>query len=141
MSLTALSIANCKQDLSSRHDLKRPSTNLPSAQEGIFDDGYLRIDPRDRTVTRRGRDADLTPTELRCVLHLAEHPGRVIPYRELLAHVWGPAYADEIYLLQLYMSNLRHKIEENPYDPSYILERQLEGYYFGARSTSATPTT
>ena len=70
------------------------------------------------------------------MLHLAERPGRVVPYRELLAEVWGPAYADEIYLLQVYVSNLRHKIEENPYDPKYILERQLEGYYFGSVDAS-----
>ena len=130
MNPTPLLIADREQNRAPCHTIEQADTNFANDQTGIFDDGCLRVDLRNRAVTLFGRDLGLTSAELRCILHLANRQGQVIPYQELLIHVWGPAYADETYLLQVYMGNLRHKIERDPYHPHYILERQHDGYYF-----------
>jgi two-component system KDP operon response regulator KdpE len=123
-------VTNRVQNQAPCHTIQRAGTNPAHDQTGTFDDGCLRVDLQSRTVTLFGRDLGLTSAERRCVLHLASRRGQVVPYRELLVHVWGPAYENETFLLQAYMGNLRHKVERDPFHPLYILERQREGYYF-----------
>jgi DNA-binding response OmpR family regulator len=141
MNPTPLLVTNREQNRASCHTVERIGINSVHDQTDIFDDGCLRVDLRNRAVTLFGKDLGLTSAELRCVLHLANRQGQVVPYRELLVHVWGPAYEDETLLLRVYMSNLRYRIERDPFVPHYILERQHEGYYFGIRATPISPST
>lgn len=97
-----------------------------------FSSGDLQIDHGARLVTVRGRELRLSPTEYRLLVCLAGSPGVVLSRDELLDKVWGPAYRNEDEILRATLWRLRHKIEDDPSSPRYILNRPGMGYLFRA---------
>jgi two-component system KDP operon response regulator KdpE len=94
----------------------------------IFRVGDLEIDMGGRVVRKRGQIVQLSPTEFRLLVTLAEHAGDVVPSKALIARVWGDQYAGETHYLRLYVRYLRQKIEDDPSDPHYIVNRWGSGY-------------
>lgn len=90
--------------------------------------GELEIDPGAMVVRKRGNIVPLSPTEFRLLLTLAEHPGQVVPAKALIARVWGNQYSSESHYLRLYVRYLRQKIEDDPSNPLYIVNRWGSGY-------------
>ena len=78
-----------------RRLLRRNGSTPRNNGNGVYDDGTLRIDVRNRTVTRDGKKVDLTPRETHLLLNLVSQKGRIVPHQELLSTVWGPEYAGE----------------------------------------------
>ncbi|MCA9823832.1 MAG: response regulator transcription factor [Dehalococcoidia bacterium] len=95
---------------------------------GVFRVGDLEIDMGGRTVRKRGKIVQLSPTEFRLLMTLAEHAGDVVPSKALIARVWGDQYAGETHYLRLYVRYLRQKIEDDPSEPHYIVNRWGSGY-------------
>jgi two-component system, OmpR family, KDP operon response regulator KdpE len=96
--------------------------------EPVFEVGELRVDQARRTVTLRGIEINLTPTEYDILHLLVQHAGRVLTHRQILREVWGVPYEVETHLLRVNMSNLRRKIEPDPDRPVYILTEPGVGY-------------
>jgi two-component system KDP operon response regulator KdpE len=57
-----------------------------------------------------------------------QNAGRVITHRHLLRLVWGTAYEDEMHLLRVNISNLRHKLEPDSSRPAFIHTEPGVGY-------------
>jgi DNA-binding response OmpR family regulator len=110
--------------------LRRSGASTTDQWRAAYDDGHLRIDLTDGTVTRRGEAIPLSPTESRLLMYLVCQRGRIVPKKELLLSVWGPEYEDEDGYLSVYIRYLRRKIEDDPSDPRYIQTRWRVGYYF-----------
>jgi two-component system KDP operon response regulator KdpE len=98
------------------------------AGEPILQAGTLRMDLPRRVVTVADREITLTPTEYDLLRHLMQNAGRVITHRHLLRLVWGTAYEDEMHLLRVNISNLRHKLEPDPSQPAFIHTEPGVGY-------------
>jgi two-component system KDP operon response regulator KdpE len=96
----------------------------------VLDDGWLYIDLSRRIVKANSKPIDLTPTEFRLLAALLQKVDCVIPHRQLLRQVWGPEYADEVHYLKLYVRYLRHKLEQDPSTPRYLLTEWGVGYRF-----------
>ena len=96
----------------------------------LFANQELAIDAERLLVTRDGKRVDLTPTELRLLLFLAENVGRVLTHRQILDKVWGNEYSDDADYVKLFVYRLRHKIEPDPKHPQYILSERGIGYRF-----------
>jgi len=94
-----------------------------------FDHGHLVIDPVGRRVVVRGEEVQLTPTEYRFLLYLAQNAGRVLTYDSILANVWDVAYKGGDKNVKVYVSYLRRKIESDPREPRYICSERGIGYY------------
>jgi len=90
----------------------------------------LFIDTNARQVSIRGKQIRFTPTEYDLILYLVKRSDKVITHRELLRAVWGNDYGDEREYLRVFISQLRHKIEDNPLRPTYILTEPGVGYRF-----------
>ena len=110
--------------------LRRARMDSGRDWETVYEDGDLRIDTADGTVTKNGQAVHLTPTELSLLMALVSRRGEVMPHRELLIGAWGQAYADAGDELCVYIRQLRQKLEKDPSDPQYILTRWGVGYYF-----------
>ncbi len=109
---------------------RRATAGSRDEWRAIYDDGILCIDLKNGTVTRRGEEIRLTPTESRLLMYLVSQKGRIVPHRELLISVWGPEYADALRYPSVYIRYLRRKIEDDSSNPHYIRTRWRMGYYF-----------
>lgn len=118
--------------------LRRSARASDTARQTVYDDGNLRIDFSEGTVTKKGEPVTLTPTESRLLLYMASRQGKVISHQELLTQVWGPAYGDAVGYLSVYIRYLRQKIEDDPAQPRYIRTRWRVGYYFAANGVEGS---
>ena len=53
--------------------------------------------------------------------------GRLVPQRQLLTEVWGPAYEHETHYLRVYLAQLRRKLEPDPAKPRLPDHRAGDG--------------
>jgi two-component system phosphate regulon response regulator PhoB len=74
--------------------------------------GPLRIDSTAHRVTVDGRELDLTPTEFKLLLLLAERRGRVQPRNLLLEMVWEAAPDIQTRTVDMHVQRLRAKLGE-----------------------------
>ena len=96
----------------------------------IYNDGRLTIDSERHQILINGRKVKSGPTEFRLLTYLMRNVGKAITYNQLLANVWGEEYRGNVDIVQVYISNLRHKIEEDPKKPRYIQVVHGVGYVF-----------
>jgi two-component system KDP operon response regulator KdpE len=95
--------------------------------EPVFHLGELTVDLSSHLVTLNGHDVQLTPTEYDILRALVVHAGKVLTNHHLLRQVWGEGYED-LHILRVNVSNLRHKIEPDPSRPTYIHTEPGVGY-------------
>ncbi len=93
-----------------------------------FVSGELTVDLVRRHVTRGGREVKLSPKEFDLLRHLVMHAGKVLTHRQLLREVWGPAQADEVQYLRVFIRGLRAKLEPDSTRPTHILTELGVGY-------------
>jgi len=96
--------------------------------EPIIEVKELKIDLERRLVMVAEREISLTPTEYDILRLLAQNLGKVLTHRQLLQNVWGYSSEEDLHLLRVNISNLRHKIEPDPSRPRYIRTEAGVGY-------------
>jgi two-component system, OmpR family, KDP operon response regulator KdpE len=106
--------------------LRRLATG--SEGDAVVEFGNVRVDLASRSVTQAGAPVHLTAIEYRLLGVLARNTGKVITHRQLLRDVWGPSHVEQSHYLRIYMAQLRHKLEENPARPRYLLTETGVGY-------------
>jgi two-component system KDP operon response regulator KdpE len=107
-----------------------------SREQVEFADHLLRINLAEQRVFKDGDEIRLTPTEFNLVHYLLTRAGRFISPREILSQVWGQEYVDDVDLLRTCIWQLRRKLEPNPAQPKYIINRPGFGYMFNRRSSN-----
>jgi two-component system KDP operon response regulator KdpE len=88
----------------------------------------ITIDLAKRLVIRKGEEVHLTPIEYKLLATLVKHAGMVMTHRHLLEQVWGPGNSERVEYLRVYMTQLRHKLEEEPAQPRYLRTELGIGY-------------
>lgn len=96
--------------------------------EGMLQFGDVRLDLKARLVFKADQLVHLTPTEYRLLEVLALNAGRVVTTPQLLRSVWGPAHAESIHYLRIYMGHLRQKLEDDAARPRFLLTETGVGY-------------
>ncbi|CAH0346239.1 response regulator transcription factor [Bacillus sp. CECT 9360] len=71
---------------------------------------------------------ELTPKEFELLLYLAKHKGRVLTRDQLLSAVWNYDFAGDTRIVDVHISHLREKIENNSKKPLYIKTIRGLGY-------------
>ena len=90
--------------------------------------GTVPVDLVRRHVLRGGQEVKLSPKEFDLLRHLVMHAGKVLTHRHLLREVWGPAQAEEVQYLRVFIRGLRQKLEPDPTRPTHILTELGVGY-------------
>ncbi len=95
----------------------------------------LVIDLERRRVSRGDRRISLTATEFEILRHLASRPGRVYSRRELLELVrdYESSLDQDEKTINVHVSHLREKLEDDPFAPAFILTVRGAGYAFAER--------
>ena len=109
--------------------LRRTYGELSSAEADVLYVADLVVDRSRATVTRDGIELNLTPTEYRLFVFLAQHPGQVFSRAQLLENVWGSHgefYDDKT--VSVHVRRLREKIESEPSNPQLLLTVSGIGY-------------
>ncbi|WP_044640873.1 response regulator transcription factor [Risungbinella massiliensis] len=92
--------------------------------------GDLVIDPEAYEVTLAQNRLELTPKEFELLVYLANHRGKVLSRDQLLNAVWNYDYVGDSRIVDVHVSHLREKIEEDTRNPIYIKTVRGIGYKF-----------
>lgn len=90
----------------------------------------LQIDVARREVQRRGAPVTLTAREFDLLYTLAAMPGRVFTREQLLERVWGHDFDGVDRVVDVHISLLRRKLEDDPAEPTLIQTVRGVGYKF-----------
>jgi DNA-binding response OmpR family regulator len=115
--------------------LRRAYGDYADAAGGrVIRHGDLLIDLERRRVQRGQRRIALTATEFEILRHLASRPGRVFSRRELLELLRDyEALDQDEKTINVHVSHLRDKIEDDPGAPQFVLTVRGAGYAFAER--------
>jgi len=70
----------------------------------------------------------LSPVIMMVLIALVKHAGMVITHRHLLEQAWGPGNSEQVQYLRVYMTQLRHKLQDDPAQPKHPLTELGVGY-------------
>jgi DNA-binding response OmpR family regulator len=104
-------------------------TTTPADEEALVS-GDLRIDLKRREVTRNDRPVELKPKEMELLIYFMRNKGRAFTREQLLREVWGYDFYGDSRTVDVHVSWLRQKIEEQPGKPVRILTVRGVGYRF-----------
>ncbi|MCK5426952.1 MAG: winged helix-turn-helix transcriptional regulator, partial [Thermodesulfovibrionia bacterium] len=99
-------------------------------QNLTFNKGDLIIDPSRFEITKNGSPLVLTPTEFKLLHCLAQRPGQVFTRLQLVNVILGYDFEGYDRTIDAHIKNIRHKIEDDPRNPSYIKTVYGIGYKF-----------
>ncbi len=121
------------QELGARVHAVLRRTHLPPPSKNVvmrFGGGDLIVDPKSPTVIRDGTPIELTPTEHRILMFLAENPGRVLSVEDIFTAVWGFETEVNLNNVKWYIWRLRQKIEGDNEQARFIFTERGAGYRF-----------
>jgi two-component system OmpR family response regulator len=126
---------------SPRELIYRVKAVLRRAQKGDFDSAepisfnnrLLIIDGRSYAVIRKDASLKITPTEFKILYTLASSPGRVFTREELVENALGYQFEGYERSIDAHIKNIRHKIEDDPKNPVFIITIYGVGYRFSGK--------
>jgi two-component system response regulator RegX3 len=90
--------------------------------------GRLQLDVARHTATVDGRPVLLTRSEFRLVALLASEPGHAFTRDVLIRDLWESDFAGDRRAIDVHISNLRRKLEDDPRRPRRLLTVRGVGY-------------
>lgn len=96
--------------------------------------GELVMNLSDYTLTKNGVQIELTAKEFDILKLLLQNPKKVYTKEQIYSLVWNDAYCGDENAVNVHISRLRNKIEDDARKPRYILTVWGIGYKLGAWS-------
>ena len=102
------------------------------SEQKIFRIGNLAINLDKKAVLKNDLRIKLTATEYSVFELLIENSGKSISRKKILENVWGytPERDIDARIVDVHISRLRAKLEENPGKPDFIITVRGKGYMF-----------
>ncbi|WP_345518644.1 response regulator transcription factor [Nocardioides conyzicola] len=97
----------------------------------ILQVGDLRLDPATHRVSRGETEVALTPRQFALLEYLMRHAGEVVSKTAILEHVWDFAYDGHPNIVEVYVRQLRQRIDE-PFALRSLQTVRLVGYRLAA---------
>jgi two-component system alkaline phosphatase synthesis response regulator PhoP len=113
--------------------LRRTQIQTGNIEETIKNDekieiGDLIVIPEKYEAYSKGQHLELTLKEFELLLYLAQNKSRVMTRDQLLSAVWNYDFAGDTRIVDVHISHLREKIEEDTKKPVYIKTIRGLGY-------------
>ena len=109
-----------------RSEMVQTASQDDTDEDIIF--GSIRIRPGFFEVYKDDELLELTPKEFELLLYLIERQGRVMSREHMLNSVWNYEFAGDSRIVDVHVSHLRDKLEENPKQPTLIKTVRGLGY-------------
>jgi DNA-binding response OmpR family regulator len=103
-----------------------------ASRRGPIEIGDLVLDPSARTLTKAGEPVELAAKEFDLLHLLMASAGEVKKREQIMDEVWDPHWFGPTKTLDVHISWLRKKIEDDPSNPSYITTIRGVGFRFVA---------
>ena len=100
-------------------------------EEDIITKGALAINTNDYSVLKNGEKIELTAKEFEILKLLMKNPKKVYTKEQIYALVWNDVYVGDENAVNVHISRLRNKIEDNPRNPQYVVTVWGIGYKLG----------
>ncbi len=92
--------------------------------------GGIIADTKRCRLVKNGQSIQLTSTEAGLLEFLIQNRNKILTREEIMNHVQGYDYYPNSRTIDNHIMNLRHKIEEDPHKPEWILTVHRQGYRF-----------
>lgn len=102
-----------------------------AVEEDIITKGELVLNTCDYSVLKNGEKIELTAKEFEILKLLMKNPKKVYTKEQMYSLVWNDAYMGDENAVNVHISRLRNKIEDNPREPKYVVTVWGIGYRLG----------
>jgi len=116
--------------------LRRSEGGSSDADPAVLRAGPLVLDSGSRVVTVNGREIDMTTAEFDLLHALVANAGRVLSREQLLRQVHGEGWAAYDRSIDVHISRIRQKIEEDPKRPVLLKTVRGAGYQLAQSDSS-----
>jgi two-component system, OmpR family, response regulator RegX3 len=99
-------------------------------RRGPIEIGDLVLDPSSRTLTKAAQPVELAAKEFDLLHLLMANAGDVLKREQIMDEVWDPHWFGPTKTLDVHISWLRKKIEDDPSKPQYITTIRGVGFRF-----------
>jgi DNA-binding response OmpR family regulator len=101
--------------------------------------GDIKLDPAARTVAKAEATIELAAREFDLLHLLMAHAGEVLRRERIMDEVWDPHWFGPTKTLDVHISWLRKKLEDDPSKPRYITTIRGVGFRFATNADLAHP--
>jgi DNA-binding response OmpR family regulator len=109
----------------------------PGARRSPIVVGPVTLDPAARTVTKAGEAVELAAKEFDLLRFLMSRAGEVVGREEIMDEVWDPHWFGPTKTLDVHISWLRKKLEDEPSSPRLITTVRGVGFRFASPDDAA----
>jgi two-component system response regulator RstA len=106
--------------------------SAPAKDQSVLNFGKLQIDARNRSAKYRGQPMGLSTSDFDLLWELASHAGEILSRDHLLKKLRGIEYDGLDRSMDVAISRLRKKLDDDPLDPLKIKTIRNKGYLFAA---------
>ena len=105
-----------------------PETLTKSVSSRVTTIGHWQVDYQNYQVLKNGLPVELTPKEFQLLSYLIDHRNQVLSRDQLVNGVWGYDILNTSRLVDIHISHLRAKLEDDPHHPDHLLTVRGFGY-------------
>ena len=103
-----------------------------TSRMGSITVGAITLDPGARICTKDGDTVELAAKEFDLLHYLMANAGTVLRREDIMDEVWDPHWFGPTKTLDVHISWLRKKIEDDPTTPAYIITVRGVGFRFAS---------
>lgn len=107
---------------------------MPLPTKMSFHNGDLTIDLEYRIVKKASQEIKLTPSEYKLLIAMAQSPKKVFTREELIEVAFGYDFDGFDRTIDSHIKNIRHKLGQDPKNPTYLKTVHGVGYKFGGEA-------
>ena len=105
-----------------------PETLTKSVSSRVTTIGHWQVDYQNYQVLKNGLPVELTPKEFQLLSYLIDHRNQVLSRDQLVNGVWGYDILNTSRIVDIHISHLRDKLEDDPHHPDHLLTVRSFGY-------------
>lgn len=105
--------------------------NVKAYTPEVLTAGELVMNLSDYTLAKNGKRIDLTAKEFEILKLFMQNPKKVYTKQQIYSLVWNDSYIGDENAVNVHMSRLRNKIEQDTRNPRYIITVWGIGYKLG----------
>ena len=110
------------------HACETAYTAIEKNKTDVLEFGGLTVNIAARTVSVDGKRVELTPKEYDLLFYLIENKNIALSRNQLLQDIWGYDFFGDTRTVDIHITKLRKKIEDDPSHPKLLVTFRGEGY-------------